>query len=354
MPPWIGHLQSFTPSKNRLDAVQVLLRPKGAAPILTTIKVSIWNQIPTQGVNPLGTLLMTIAPRVPTWYQFDFDPWINLKAGNLYYISVAELRASATVQWCYRDSDVYPFGQGFLELGNYIFYPEVIDFTFKTEYYIEDGVRVGGHYLTCAGVNSQDFKIGVSDPYLDILNPTPGYTKHNDPQYVSHDIYDVTIGCPCPNLDYKWWLSNYPGNCSHTIVEQAVVICPLNNPPNTPSKPSGPTTGVTGVEYQYTTSATDPDPGDQIKYGWDFDNDGIVKPEHWTGYYASGATCPVGITFISPGIYYLSVIAMDNKGAQSAFSSVLTVVISPGTNNPPTVSITSPSSGAAVSGIINI
>jgi hypothetical protein len=127
-----------------------------------------------------------------------------------------------------------------------------------------------------------------------------------------------------------------------------------NNPPNKPSTPSGPATGVTGVLYQYTTSATDPDSGDQIKYGLDFNNDGIIDPGHWTAYYASGATCTLGVTFNSLGTYYLSVKAEDNHGAQSAFSSALTVVVSAGTNNPPTVSITSPSSGTTVSNSITI
>jgi len=127
-----------------------------------------------------------------------------------------------------------------------------------------------------------------------------------------------------------------------------------NNPPTTPSKPNGPTTGVPGVPYRYTTSATDPDSGDQIKYGWDFDGDGIVDSGHWTGFYASGATCNLDVTFGGAGTYYLSVIAEDNHGAQSAFSPTLTVVISSGTNNPPTVSITSPLDGATVSGTIPI
>ncbi len=126
-----------------------------------------------------------------------------------------------------------------------------------------------------------------------------------------------------------------------------------NHPPNTPSNPSGPTTGVTGVQYQYTTSTTDPDT-DQIKYGWDFDNDGIVKPEHWTGYYASGAPCIVNIIFGSAGTYYLRVIANDIHGALSSFSSALTVVISTGTNIPPTVLISSPTSGATISSTITI
>jgi len=100
-----------------------------------------------------------------------------------------------------------------------------------------------------------------------------------------------------------------------------------NHPPYTPSKPSGPTSGTVGVEYAYSTSTTDPDPGDQVKYGWDFDADGIVEPDHWTGFLASGAPCNVDITFNVEGTYYMNVKAEDEHCAQSDFSPMLTVVI---------------------------
>jgi len=106
-----------------------------------------------------------------------------------------------------------------------------------------------------------------------------------------------------------------------------------NNPPNTPSKPSGPTTGTTGVLYTYTTSTTDPN-GDNVKYGWDFNGDGIVDPLHWTGFISSGALCNLGVTFNGAGTYQISVVAEDIHGAQSAFSPTLTVVIAGSNNNP--------------------
>jgi len=94
-------------------------------------------------------------------------------------------------------------------------------------FYDVDGaecMRKGFNYVTCAGVNSDGFMIAFSDPALDIANPSG--PDHNDAQYVSHDIYDVIIGCPCPDLGYKWWLPDYPSCHDYTIVEQAVVICP--------------------------------------------------------------------------------------------------------------------------------
>jgi hypothetical protein len=85
--------------------------------------------------------------------------------------------------------------------------------------------RVGGHYVTAAGVNSIEQKIAVSDPFIDAaelglaegrvgdgwLIPHPGGshdpTVHNDEGNVSHDIYAVQVSYdPCA----LWRLVDYP------------------------------------------------------------------------------------------------------------------------------------------------
>jgi len=85
--------------------------------------------------------------------------------------------------------------------------------------------RIGGHYVTCAGVNSNTSQLGISDPYLDnaetgapgrVLPPCPPHppaghnaTVHNDTWYVSHDIYNVTIS---PSPGGIWGLEGYADN----------------------------------------------------------------------------------------------------------------------------------------------
>jgi len=70
--------------------------------------------------------------------------------------------------------------------------------------------RVGGHYITVAGVNSNTSQLGISDPYFDSVgNATPG--MHNDTLYVSHDIYNVTQLIPGPVGPPCWTLLNYAG-----------------------------------------------------------------------------------------------------------------------------------------------
>jgi hypothetical protein len=321
LPHMTGHLQSFTPSVNVLDAVQVLL--SGNYPTPTTVTVSIWNQLPNPAVNPLGTSLMTITPSgIPTWYQFHFSPSIALVPGNTYYLSVDELGSVYNIHWYYYTPDIYAGGMAFFEAPAWVFNPQPDkDFAFKTEYYGTGGYRIGGHYLTCAGVNSQDLKIGVSDPCWDIQNPTNDPTKHNDAQFVSHDIYNVIIGSPVSNYDYKWWLPNFPADCDYTIVEQAVVICPVNNPPNKPVKPSGQLRGKIGVSYSYSSSTTDPN-GDQLYYWFEW---GDGTNSGWVGPLASGVIANASHTWTTKNTYSITVKAKDTAGAESPWSDPLSV-----------------------------
>jgi len=82
--------------------------------------------------------------------------------------------------------------------------------------------RFGGHYVTCAGVNSNAWLLGLSDPYFDnaeatgvgiVLPPSPphppyphGPGVHNDTWFVSHDIYSVA---PSPSPGGIWGLPEY-------------------------------------------------------------------------------------------------------------------------------------------------
>ncbi|UCD13636.1 MAG: hypothetical protein JSW60_08780, partial [Thermoplasmatales archaeon] len=220
-----GAVQGFTPTISSLDAVQLFFTGYDLGP--TTVEVSIYDTFPdNSSVTPIENSTMVIdPPRTQMWYQFHFDPTIYLTPGNQYFIAVRSLDLEDNVCWYRTMYDSYPGGISYYTYGeNYTIHNFTNeDYTFKTEYYGDDCVRTGGHYLTCAGVNSEELMIAVSDPYWNVQNPNGN--DHNDAQYVSHDTYDVEIGCPCPNLDYKWWLPDYPA--VYAVVEQAVVICPI-------------------------------------------------------------------------------------------------------------------------------
>lgn len=92
----------------------------------------------------------------------------------------------------------------------------------------------GGHAVTVAGVNSNEQRVGISDPIRDVsegatggendhVHPEGNYIQHNNPLNVSHDIYDVLQS---DSPWGKWRLNQYkqfdeltiPSGCTRTRV----------------------------------------------------------------------------------------------------------------------------------------
>ena len=116
-----------------------------------------------------------------------------------------------------------------------------------------------------------------------------------------------------------------------------------NTPPGTPTTPSGPASGTIATTYTYSTAATDPD-GDQVKYGWDWDGNGVV--DEWSSLVSSGTGDTRGHSWPSAGTYNVKVKAEDEHGAQSGWSSAKSVEISVPNSAPSTPSTPSgPSTG---------
>ena len=168
-----------------------------------------------------------------------------------------------------------------------------------------------------------------------ILTPKPVWYIRGTK--VKLDAQDDTMPAkPCPGnvsgtIDH-WVIAGttYPGDPVTTPrlmknTTATAVYKPVNNPPNAPSKPSGPTSGLVGQSLTYTTSATDPD-NDQVKYLFDFTDDNIVDRE--TTFVNSGASASVSWTWNTVGTYQVKAKARDTKGAESGWSSALTVTIS--------------------------
>ena len=257
--PWApGHLQEFIPTVTTLDAVQVLLMADDVTP--TTVEVSIYGTFPDNaGVLPLGRSVRVLSvPYYPEWFQFHFEPPVALAAGSLYYIALRTLDVESNVEWCYATDDYYLNGIAWMNWDDYYLQGEPNqDFGFKTEYFSQDDdVRQAQHYVTCAGVNSDYFFIAFSDPLFDISDGSMGATHdhpvhtldatvHNDAQYVSHDIYPVTVGTTPNGLPCNWWLPDYASGYKYTIVEKAIVICPAEECDCEPGNCNG--DGVTNI-----------------------------------------------------------------------------------------------------------
>ena len=216
--------QAFVPTVTRLDAIEILLQSVSTFPP-TEVQVNVYDNRPG---NLLGSCIVNpgFLP-VQTWIQFDFDPAITLTPGATYYFDVHQLVEDPHYYWSYDIGNPYPPGQAWKD--NVL---STIDWAFKTDYYNPPphSERTGGHYVTCAGVNSEEAKIAFSDPILDIANPTPD--DHNDAAVVSYDIYNVSTDAPQPDINTQWWLTDYHAGYDFTVVEQAVIICPV--PDETP------------------------------------------------------------------------------------------------------------------------
>jgi hypothetical protein len=97
----------------------------------------------------------------------------------------------------------------------------------------------------------------------------------------------------------------------------------VNSPPLTPSTPSGTAKGDPGMEYDFSSSTTDPD-GDDIFYLFDWGDETLSD---WLGPYNSGDACFASHTWTDNGIYDVRVRAKDVYDYESDWSNSLSVAI---------------------------
>jgi hypothetical protein len=216
--------QGFVPTVPRLDAIEVLLQSVSTFEPCN-VQINVYDNHPG---NLLGQSIVNpgYLP-TPTWVRFEFDPAILLTPGSTYYFDVFQLLDDPHYYWCYDIGNPYPPGPAWKDNV-----PASLDWAFMTEYFNPPphSEKQAGHFVTAAGVNSDEQMIAFSDPLFNIDNPSA--TDHNDARNVSHDIYNITIGSPQSDIDCQWWLSDYQSGYNYTVVEQALVICPV--PDTTP------------------------------------------------------------------------------------------------------------------------
>jgi len=138
-----------------------------------------------------------------------------------------------------------------------------------------------------------------------------GYSNsHGLSIYVPSDWYSQNYEDLLFAQDSQWddFLSWYAGNSGN------------NNQPNKPQPPSGQTSGEAGVEYTYTAVTIDPD-GDQISYVFSW-GDGTTSQ---TSFMQSGQQGSASHSWTEEGSYEIKVKAVDEHGAESAWSDPLPV-----------------------------
>jgi hypothetical protein len=215
--------QSFTPIVDRIDAIRIPLRSTSSD--TCDIEINIYDN---ESTDPLAS--SSLDPGYlsdSTWIQFHFEPGIELIPFETYFFDVRQLESGYHYEWFYGSSNPYDQGVGWMDQNPYDIYGLPFDWTFETEYYDPPpgSIRRNSRVVTCAGVNYEDLEIAFSDPLFNINNTND--IDHNDAKNISYDIFFVEEACPCPDLNYSFWLTNYPTYYSYSIVEQAVVICPI-------------------------------------------------------------------------------------------------------------------------------
>ena len=125
-----------------------------------------------------------------------------------------------------------------------------------------------------------------------------------------------------------WFITsgNYDG--STTIDENDATIwfnvMAGNTAPYPPEKPTGETFGWIDITYDFSTKGSDPD-GDQVQFGWDWDNDNVV--DEITDFYDQWQTCTTPHSWEHGQIYYIKVLAIDTEGAVSEWSDSIKIRI---------------------------
>ena len=142
------------------------------------------------------------------------------------------------------------------------------------------------------------------------------------PSGVTYTLYLTFAAARTYYLRFK--AKDEHGAQSEFSLTKIVEITGENHDPETPSTPTGPSSGDVDTSYSFTTSTIDPD-GDDVKYGWDWDGDNVI--DQWTGFYDSGDSVTLSHRYTSAGTYQIKVVAKDEHGAQSDFSSSKTIII---------------------------
>jgi hypothetical protein len=136
-----GHIQSFTPTENKLRSVQLLLVGDDA-----NVSVKIFSNI-TPVPIPIGQSsqrLQSIGnPGYPVWIDFPLGSEIQLDTDKTYYIGVTQqILGNTGFDWYYLNSsggvDPYEYGQAWLKKTDELELHPDWDWGFKTMYWDND------------------------------------------------------------------------------------------------------------------------------------------------------------------------------------------------------------------------
>jgi len=135
-----GHIQSFVPQHDALNAVDLLLH--GDESEVNIIIFSNMTPVPI----PIGTTSKHLQDigneNYPEWITFPFDSEIPLEIGKTYYIGVTQqILEGSGINWHYynstNESDPYPHGHSWIKKVDTLESHPELDWAFKTNYWNE-------------------------------------------------------------------------------------------------------------------------------------------------------------------------------------------------------------------------
>jgi len=135
-----GHVQSFLPTEDEIDSVQLLLYGDDA-----NVSVQLLSQLyPIPQVIGHATVhLQNIgSASSPVWIDFPFSSTIDLDTTHTYYIGVTQqIFGNTGFSWFYHedlDYDAYPYGQAWIKSTDELINRSDMDYAFKTMYWDTD------------------------------------------------------------------------------------------------------------------------------------------------------------------------------------------------------------------------
>jgi len=164
-----------------------------------------------------------------------------------------------------------------------------------------------------------------SDPDEDILSYDVYFGNINPPPLVESNISTQYYNTKNLLLETKYYWKIVTWDFFNASNESLIwnFTTRINRPPYEPIKPNGSTKGKKGEEFEYNTTAIDPD-GDDLFYWFEWGDD---KNSGWLGPYPSAKEVNNTHIWTESGEYQIKVKAKDIFGADSNWSESLNITI---------------------------
>ena len=215
------------------------------------------------------------------------------------------------------DDDSHIYGEGILSPPYLVLEPDMADFE---DTYVGETSSTKFFTLTNTGDTT-----ATGDVYLTGTDPNQFTIQQGGGPFVlgpgAYIPIEVTFDPDTPGEKSALLKADGDDPCNDDT--STLTGTALSHPPAIPTF-EGPTFGYLGTKITFTIVTSDPDPGDQVYYRIDWDDDTGVD---WIGPYPSGQEIEVEHTWTSTGVKDVIAQAKDTHETESGWSSPFPVTI---------------------------